>query len=337
MGKSHLHKRHVSKIRPSKQKVKKVKRKKKSPEKIAVDKDHKQLLKAMEKIIKDNKDSRMETREFNKMVKDQDTIMDQISKLQSQKFSDYYLDGFHKAYDSHPSSPTEKSSYTVVLPFGQSITVKAKNSRSHSKNKRSSSNSNKKAFSSKSISNSTSSRPSSKGGSSSKSKSKSRSSSKSKSRSSSKSKSRSSSKSKSRSSSNSKSRSKSKSKSRSKSRSQSSSKSRSKPSNSTSNSTSYSISMPSYNAPQFPPNQPNQPMLSHPFRGIDSVASRNFANELHDMRNSNQYNESQPSCVITKNRKKPKCKIKKSVTLIRKPNHKGRIISLKKVCHSGGK
>lgn len=129
-SKSQLNKRHVSNIRPSKQKAKKQrknknKNKNKKGKKPKNNNPQAKELKEMKKLLKEHKQDRMESTEFDKMVDEQQKIMNNLSKLQSKTFSKYYVDGFHKAYDTHPTED-KKADYTVVLPFGQSITVEAK-------------------------------------------------------------------------------------------------------------------------------------------------------------------------------------------------------------------
>ena len=66
---------------------------------------------------------------------------------------------------------------------------------------------------------------------------------------------------------------------------------------------------------------------------LEDLASRNLSNDL--MNNNNNYNTRaiERELIVVKKRK-PKCKIKRSVTFIKKPRHSGRVFSLKKVCKS---
>jgi hypothetical protein len=84
---------------------------------------------------------------------------------------------------------------------------------------------------------------------------------------------------------------------------------------------------------------------SYKMGNMQSLASNNFTKELNMMRgnknnidteyNNKLYNDSLKAiCVVSKNRKKPRCKLKKSVTILKRPNRTGKIISIKKVCRS---
>jgi hypothetical protein len=66
---------------------------------------------------------------------------------------------------------------------------------------------------------------------------------------------------------------------------------------------------------------------------LNTLASQNFKNELKKIGLGMNSNINVPNLYIVK-KHKPKCNIKKSVTLIKKPNHKGRIMTLRRVCTS---
>ena len=123
-SKSQLSKRNKSQ-KPSKRKQKKTSNLSKADRQLL--KEQNELLKEMKVIIEENKQDKMDPSEFSKMVDEQEKVMDDLHKIQSQSFSKFYLDGFHKAYNTYPNDEKQKDSdYTIVLPFGQSITVKAK-------------------------------------------------------------------------------------------------------------------------------------------------------------------------------------------------------------------
>lgn len=123
--KSKLSKRNISK-QPSKRKHKKGK----SPaiKNTKLIKEQNELLREMKTILEENRQDRMDPSEFSKMISEQEKVMKNLQKIQSKSFSNYYLDGFHKAYNTYPNNDKkdDDTNYTVVLPFGQSITVKAK-------------------------------------------------------------------------------------------------------------------------------------------------------------------------------------------------------------------
>lgn len=96
---------------------------------------NKKVIDEIDKVIKLNKNNNIEVVNLNNAIQQQEDILNKIHQITSRDFSNFYVNGFHQAFQPQE---TNDHSYTITLPFGQSITIKSEenNVKSNSKDKK---------------------------------------------------------------------------------------------------------------------------------------------------------------------------------------------------------